>query len=88
MTTVSRFEFDVELLARNVLARKATAGLTWAGVESETGVPRAMLTKYFVVAPRKPDARYVRHRVSMSTALKLLMWVGDHDIRDYCLEER
>lgn len=88
MTTVPRFEFDVELLARNVLARKAELGLTWAEVEAVAGIPRAQLTEYFVARPRRPGNRPSRHRISMNTALKLLMWIGDFDIRDYCLEER
>lgn len=80
------FNFDQELLARNVIRRKAERGLTFRDLEQETRVSYPRLMDYFVSRPRVP--RTAKRSMSADVVIRLLMWLGDYDIRDYLLEEK
>jgi hypothetical protein len=80
------FNFDQDQLARNVIRRKAERGLTFQDLAQETRVSYPRLMDYFVSRPRVPRTR--KRSMSADVVLRLLMWLGDYDIRDYLLEEK
>lgn len=80
------FGFDEEQLRANVIERKRERGLSLNGLSAETGVSRPMLAYYFAVEPRVPRER--RKMIQAETVIKLMMWLGDYDIRDYLTETR
>lgn len=81
-----RFGFDGGQLVANVIARKAERGLSLSGLAVETGVSRPILAYYFAAEPRVPRER--RKTIQAETVIKLMMWLGDYDIRDYLTETR
>lgn len=80
------YDFDHEQLVRNVRAKKAADGLSFPALSMVTAVAESVLKDYFAAKPARPDRK--RSMISATTAFRLLMWLGDHDIRDYLLEER
>lgn len=80
------YGFDHEQMAANVSVKKAELGLSFSGLAAETGVSRPVLLEYFASRPRVVRVR--KRCMSAETAIKIMMWLGDFDIRDYLLEER
>lgn len=81
-----RFSFDDDQLAANVVAKKVELGLSWRKVAAVTDVSYPHLIHYFAEKPRVPRPR--RRVMSVELAIRLLMWLGDYDIRDYLLEKK
>lgn len=72
--------FDVEQLAANVDKTRRERGMTVQDAAVSAGVLRSVVSR--LLNPR------IREAPKLVTAVKLMHWLGDYDIRDYLLEER
>lgn len=72
--------FDVEQLIANVTKVRLERGLSIQAVADETEMPRSTLSHLLQPGRAQPP--------KLATAVKLMHWLGDYDIRDYLLEER
>lgn len=81
------YGFDHDLLVRNVREKKAQEGLTFEELSLRTAVSHTVLAGYFRHVPKRPLPTG-RSQITAEIAFRLLMWLGDYDIRDYLLEEK
>lgn len=72
--------FDVEQLAANVDKERQNREMTIQDVADSVGARRSVVSR--LLNPR------IREAPKLTTAVKLMCWMGDYDIRDYLLEER
>lgn len=84
--TSGRFGFDHEQLALNVARKKKEEALSWPQVATQTGVAYSHLVHYFAENPRVPRTR--NRVMTIELAIRLMMWIGDYDIRDYLVEKQ
>lgn len=87
MVAAGLFSFDHEQLIRNAMDRKKETGVTFRTLSRLTGIQYSRLADYMAAKPRVAR-RHLEPKLSAETAVRLMMWLEDYDIRDYLLEEK
>lgn len=80
------FGFDQQRLVTRVQGVKLERKATFARMTVETGLSDAQLKWYLTPVKRRKGSK--PSQMTMETAMRLMMWLGDYDIRDYLKEER
>lgn len=81
---MKRFSFDYDQLIEHVLDKRWRERLSWNRIADEVGMSSAVL-RYSIIGTNRPkDTKSIR--MSMDTVIRLMMWLGDYDIRDYLIE--
>jgi hypothetical protein len=80
------FGFDQEHLVKRVQEVKLARGASYARMILETGLSHAQLIWYLSPVKRRRGSK--PSQMTMELAMRLMMWLGDYDIRDYLKEER
>ena len=78
------FAFDYDQLISNVKAKKAETGWTWNRIATWTGIPAPTLSYYMLSVNRPPETKAIQ--MTGNHIIRLMMWIGDYDIREYLIE--
>lgn len=79
-----QFSFDYDQLIEHVLDKRWRERKSWGRIAAEVGMSSAVLRYSIIGTNRPPGTRSIR--MSTDTVVKLMMWLGDYDIRDYLIE--
>lgn len=80
---VSKFSFDYDQLRESLDRKMCQEHLTVKAAAAEIGVEWHTLGYYL----RNSVSERKRH-MTVDNAVKIMVWLGDYDIRDYLVEER